>query len=99
VLSEDERLPPEELSRMMQSGNGLVVVDVRQTTEYQMCSIPGSVNIPLPSLARNVDTLQRLVSEKRIENNPVVGKFSDTRLVKWYFKSKLKMYRAEVNLN
>lgn len=70
VLTDEERISPNELSKVMQCQSACVVVDVRQPLEYEMCHISGSVNIPLPSITRSVNTIQQLVADKE---NPVLG--------------------------
>jgi rhodanese-related sulfurtransferase len=46
----DERLAfttgPHELSHMLDSGQDLVVVDVRQPSDYRAGHVPGAVNLP-----------------------------------------------------
>ncbi|XP_054268273.1 adenylyltransferase and sulfurtransferase MOCS3 [Macrosteles quadrilineatus] len=59
ILSDEERILPQELHNVMQS-KPYIVVDVRQPLEYEMCHIPNSVNIPLPTITRNVTLIKAL---------------------------------------
>lgn len=48
VEAAQDHLEPEELAdRLMQGGEGLVVVDVRPATEFAAYHLPGAVNVPL----------------------------------------------------
>jgi len=48
----------EELEAKIQSGEGLVVLDVREPAEYAFGHIPGAVSIPLGELEARVDELR-----------------------------------------
>ncbi len=65
-LSARGRLEPvtkEELLRRLESGEDIVVLDVRPREEYEAGHIPGAVSIPLPELKRR---LARLPKDKQI---------------------------------
>jgi rhodanese-related sulfurtransferase len=49
---------PEALKDLMSSGNALVV-DVREAQEYADGHIPGAINIPVRTLAKNLDKLPK----------------------------------------
>jgi molybdopterin/thiamine biosynthesis adenylyltransferase/rhodanese-related sulfurtransferase len=50
---------PEELKKRLDRGEAVFILDVRNPEEYQICRIPGSTLIPLPSLAQRVGELDR----------------------------------------
>ncbi len=54
-----EELGPSELKRLLDSGAGVVLLDVRQPYERQLCSLPGSKHIPLGELAARAGELRR----------------------------------------
>ena len=54
-----EELGPSELKRLLDSGAGVVLLDVRQPYERQLCSLPGSKHIPLGDLAARAGELRR----------------------------------------
>ena len=54
-----EELGPSELKRLLDSGAGVVLLDVRQPYERQLCSLPGSKHIPLGELAARAGELHR----------------------------------------
>uniref|UniRef100_A0A1B6GCA4 Ubiquitin activating enzyme 4 n=1 Tax=Cuerna arida TaxID=1464854 RepID=A0A1B6GCA4_9HEMI len=68
LLRDDERISPEELHTLLEAKEPCIVVDVRQETEFQMCSISGSINIPLQSLVKNINYLDKLCAEKKDSN-------------------------------
>uniref|UniRef100_A0A1B6IGC9 Adenylyltransferase and sulfurtransferase MOCS3 homolog n=1 Tax=Homalodisca liturata TaxID=320908 RepID=A0A1B6IGC9_9HEMI len=68
LLKDDERMSPEQLHTLMEGKEPYTIIDVRQETEFQMCSIPGSINIPLQSLVKNIDYLHRICAERRNSN-------------------------------
>jgi adenylyltransferase/sulfurtransferase len=49
----------EELKRRLDRGEDVFILDVRNPEEVQICRIPGSVLIPLPSLPQRVGELDR----------------------------------------
>jgi hypothetical protein len=44
------RISPEELQRMLESGEEIVVVDVRTASESEVDAVPGALRIPLEDL-------------------------------------------------
>lgn len=48
---------PAEVARRLAAGEDLVLLDVREPEEVELCSIEGSVCIPLGELASRVDEL------------------------------------------
>jgi adenylyltransferase/sulfurtransferase len=50
---------PEELKKRLDRGEAVFILDVRNPEEYQICRIPGSTLIPLPSLPQRVGELDR----------------------------------------
>ncbi|MAF26638.1 MAG: molybdopterin-synthase adenylyltransferase MoeB [Gemmatimonadota bacterium] len=53
----DTDLSVEEVSRRLESGEDLVLLDVRMPEECGICSLPGAVAIPLPHLTERVGEL------------------------------------------
>jgi adenylyltransferase/sulfurtransferase len=49
----------EELKRRLDRREHVLILDVRNPEEYQLCRIPGSTLIPLPQLAQRVGELDR----------------------------------------
>ncbi len=47
----------QEAQQRLQTGNGVVIVDVRQPVETQSGVVPGAVLIPLTELGRRMDEL------------------------------------------
>ena len=48
---------PEDLKARLDAGDSLVLVDVRQPEEFEICRLPGSKLLPLNELAGNLDDL------------------------------------------
>jgi rhodanese-related sulfurtransferase len=48
---------PEQLKARLDAGDSLVLVDVRQPEEFEICHLPGSKLVPLNELAGNLDEL------------------------------------------
>jgi rhodanese-related sulfurtransferase len=55
---EDLQISPAEVKARMDRGEQLVLVDVREQWEYDLCRIEGAKLVPLGSLAARVATLQ-----------------------------------------
>lgn len=51
------RISPEDLAALMSGAERVVLVDVREATEFAIAAIPGSVSIPLAELQRRVSEL------------------------------------------
>lgn len=43
----DERITAQELARKMKSDEKFVLLDVRSNSEFEICALPDSVNVPL----------------------------------------------------
>lgn len=52
-----EELTVRELSERLKSGDGTVVLDVREPWEIAICALPGSLNIPMGELPARLDDL------------------------------------------
>lgn len=48
--AEPERITPVELKRLIDSGDKVVVVDVRSARDYRDAHLPGAISIPLAQL-------------------------------------------------
>ncbi|XP_075238477.1 adenylyltransferase and sulfurtransferase MOCS3-like [Lycorma delicatula] len=46
-LLNDERITAQELARKMKSDEKFVLLDVRSNSEFEICALPDSVNVPL----------------------------------------------------
>jgi adenylyltransferase/sulfurtransferase len=55
---EDLQISPAEVKARLDRGEQLVLVDVREQWEYDLCRIEGAKLVPLGSLAAKVGTLQ-----------------------------------------
>jgi len=64
TVSQIPEVTPVELKQMMDEGRDFRLVDVREPHEYDICSIPGSVLIPLgdvPARMNELDSAQQIV--------------------------------------
>lgn len=52
------QIQPADLKRMLDAGQPVVLLDVRQPDEHALCTLPGSVLIPLGELASRVDEVE-----------------------------------------
>lgn len=57
------RIIPEELKRLMASGQA-VVIDVRSPEEYRQGHIPGAINLPMPQI--ETGNYPKLPRDKRL---------------------------------
>ncbi len=62
-MSNVPSLEVEDLQKLIQSGSPVVILDVREERENAICSIPGSILIPLGQLS---EQLAELAKEKKI---------------------------------
>jgi rhodanese-related sulfurtransferase len=54
---DDLQIPPAEVKRRMDQGEKLMLVDVREPAEFQICHIEGANLIPLGALPGQVQSL------------------------------------------
>ena len=47
-----------ELSELLEKGESLFLLDIREPCEFELAQIPGSVNVPLTDLVQNLQKLQ-----------------------------------------
>lgn len=76
ILDDHERISATELFVFKEKGLPLVLIDVRSPAEFVMCSIPGSVNLPLKELSKlnsAADFQTKLQSDVELGNN-ILGK-------------------------
>ncbi len=52
------QIQPAELKRMLDAGQLVLLLDVRQPEEHAFCALPGSVLIPLGELMMRVEEVQ-----------------------------------------
>ena len=50
LADRSERVTPQELDDSIKRGEALLIVDVRSPIEFEMCNIPGSINMTLKDL-------------------------------------------------
>ena len=53
-----ESITPAELRRRLDCHEGLVLLDVREPWEFELCRIEGSINVPMTALQGKLDELQ-----------------------------------------
>jgi adenylyltransferase/sulfurtransferase len=53
------RIEPAQLKARLDAGEDLVLLDVREPEELQICSIDGALNIPLSQFAQRFEELDR----------------------------------------
>ncbi|TPX36692.1 hypothetical protein SmJEL517_g01228 [Synchytrium microbalum] len=58
VLSPKDRTSAKEYSLVRESGIPHLLLDVRQNIEFDICSLPGSTNIPLSQLESRIDEIK-----------------------------------------
>jgi molybdopterin/thiamine biosynthesis adenylyltransferase/rhodanese-related sulfurtransferase len=58
-VSEDGQITAEDLHERLEKGEKILILDVRNPEEYQICRIAGSKLLPLPELPRRFDELDR----------------------------------------
>jgi rhodanese-related sulfurtransferase len=54
---DDIEISPKEVNERVARGDKLLLVDVREQWEYDLCQIPGAKLIPLGTLPANLNTL------------------------------------------
>lgn len=53
----DIEILPAELKQKLDSGSKIIVIDVREPWEHQICAIPGAKLIPMNTIPANVNAL------------------------------------------
>jgi adenylyltransferase/sulfurtransferase len=56
---EYNKMTPIELKTLLDDGGKPTILDVREPHEYEICSLPGSILIPLGQIAARMDELNR----------------------------------------
>ncbi|CAG8483626.1 6806_t:CDS:10 [Cetraspora pellucida] len=59
LLGDDERIDPKSYYALRTKCIPHVLVDVREPVQFDICNLPGSLNIPLNELPRKVDLIQQ----------------------------------------
>ncbi|CAG8775452.1 9424_t:CDS:10, partial [Racocetra persica] len=59
LLGDDERIDPKSYFALRAKGIPHVLIDVRESVQFDICNLPGSLNIPLNELPRKVDLIQQ----------------------------------------
>ncbi len=57
IVFDNLQLNPQELKTLMDSGEKILLLDVRESDEYNFCKIFGSFNFPLTTLLQNLDKI------------------------------------------
>ncbi|GFT96542.1 adenylyltransferase and sulfurtransferase MOCS3 [Nephila pilipes] len=58
LLSESDRISCIKFKEMIENGSKFLLIDVRPTNEFKICSLPNSVNIPLDKLGHESSLLE-----------------------------------------
>ena len=59
TAGQSNEITAEELQRRLRKGDKVFILDVRNPEEYQICKIPGSTLVPLPSLPQRLGELDK----------------------------------------
>lgn len=72
LLKPEERITVSELRTALKEKGKPVVIDVRSKTEFDICRLPGSVNIPLADIEKQSaqNTLKAVISKSPNPNEP-----------------------------
>lgn len=54
---EEQEITVEEVRRRLQNAEEIVLIDVREAWEREICKIPGDVHIPLRRLMNSIDNI------------------------------------------
>ncbi|KAK3926908.1 Adenylyltransferase and sulfurtransferase MOCS3 [Frankliniella fusca] len=75
ILREEQRVSPEILHSSFMCNDEGILIDVRDTVEFKMCSLPNSINIPLKSIdeTSSIQKIKEIVEckKKTHQNCPV----------------------------
>lgn len=71
-MPEDARVSAKDLWEMQETGRRPVLVDVRPAVEFDICALPGSLNLPHADIRRDPSLLTALLEEKNQSDNDVV---------------------------
>jgi rhodanese-related sulfurtransferase len=52
---ENNEITPQELKELLQEKNDIILLDVRQTNEYEICHIRGSTSMPFETIPHEID--------------------------------------------
>ena len=54
-----QRIDVTELKRRLDAGNSCTLLDVREHWEYEICQIPGSINLPMSQILNRQEELDK----------------------------------------
>jgi 3-mercaptopyruvate sulfurtransferase SseA len=57
TLDQVPRMAPSVVKERLDTGDDILVVDARSTTQYQQSHIPGAISVPLDQVASRLDEL------------------------------------------
>lgn len=60
ILSKEQRISCRDYNKLRQENKPHILLDVRVPRQYEMCSLDGSVNIPLEELSTKLDAIEQL---------------------------------------
>ncbi|KAL7753017.1 hypothetical protein RI367_001468 [Sorochytrium milnesiophthora] len=62
VLGAEERVPPSVYASLREATRH-ILLDVRDAVQFQICALPGAINVPLRDLEKRMDEVRALVAD------------------------------------
>ncbi|CAG8692891.1 10798_t:CDS:2 [Funneliformis mosseae] len=69
VLGNDNRIEPKIYHDLRNKGISHVLIDVRETIQYNICSLPNSINIPLNDLPKKIEEVKNSLEKPNTPGN------------------------------
>ena len=71
VLSPEERVEAQEYAKLRESGRKHVLLDVRDKTQFDICHIEGSINIPFSKFQGNKESPKSVLPSDLAPDEPI----------------------------
>lgn len=65
VLDADDRIMVESYQKCITDSRPHLLLDVREKVQYDICSLPNSLHIPLRQLSRRVDEVKQAIEPRQ----------------------------------
>ncbi|KAJ3032053.1 hypothetical protein HDV00_008004 [Rhizophlyctis rosea] len=71
ILTAEERVSCQSYYDLVEANEPHVLLDVRETVQYNICALPGSIHIPWKDLEKRIDEVQVAASNTKITDSPL----------------------------
>ena len=76
-MCREERITAEKLSQLIREDSSQVLIDVRSNSEFEICHIPGSRNVPMSMISKSEgqNIISEIIKEQKTETDKLPGNY------------------------